>query len=118
MSKILTRDDILGADDLPTKDVQIPEWGGGTVRVRTMAAAERDEFEAAYARARQAGAPINLRARYAAACIVDEQGQPIFTEADVEKLGRKSADALDRVFGAISDLNKLGAGDVEEAAKN
>lgn len=117
MTKLLSRSEILKSSDLPTKDVPVPEWGG-TVRVRSMTAADRDAFEEAYRQAKQSEEPVNLRARYAAACIVDEKGKPIFVEADIEALGAKSALALDRVFEAISSLNKLSDSDVEEAAKN
>ena len=43
--KALTRDEILGADDLKTESVKVPEWGG-TVLVRELTGAERDEWEA------------------------------------------------------------------------
>ncbi len=43
---LLTKDDILGADDLATEDVEVPEWGG-CVRVRALTGTERDAFEAA-----------------------------------------------------------------------
>lgn len=117
MTKLLSRSEILKADDLPTKDVEVPEWGG-TVRVRSMTAAARDALEEAYRQARRDGEPVSLRALYAQACIVDENGNPVFVEADIEALGKKSADALDRVYEAIVSLNKLAPEHVEEAAKN
>lgn len=119
MTKLLSRADILRANDLPTREVEVPEWGG-TVRVRTMTAKDRDAFDSAILEAHQDGrsAPENVRARYAAACIIDDKGKPIFTEEDIAALGAKSGAALSRVYEAISDLNKLSPADVEATAKN
>lgn len=119
MTKLLSRSEILKADDLPTKDVEVPEWGG-TVRVRSMTAKDRDAFEATILEAQRAGlaAPENVRARHAAACIVDEKGRQIFNEEDILALGQKSGAALARVYDAISSLNQLAPEHVEEAAKN
>lgn len=116
---LLTRAQILKADDLPSRDVPVPEWGG-TVRVRSLTAKDRDEFETAVLAARQEGnlSPGNIRARYAAAAIVDEKGKQLFSEDDIEALGAKSAAALDRVYAAVNDLNALSPKDVEELRGN
>ena len=60
----------------------------------------------------------NLRARFVSVCIVDDDGGMIFTADDVVDLGRKSADALDRVFQVASRLNGTGINGLESAAKN
>ena len=117
MSKILSRDDILKIDDLPIKKVEVPQWGG-SVYVRGLTAEARDALDAAYADAKKSGVPVNIRARYAAACIGDKNGRPIFTEDDIERLATKSADALDKIYDAIVEQSKLSPAHVEEAAKN
>lgn len=116
---LLSRDAILAADDLPTKDVPVPQWGG-TVRVRSLTGAERDQFEGDIVAARRDGrvSPGNIRARYAAMAIVGEDGNNLFTPADVEALGRKSAAALDKVYQEILSFNALTEADVEELAGN
>ena len=43
---ILTRDQILQANDLVTETVEVPEWGG-SVFVKSLTGVERDQFEAA-----------------------------------------------------------------------
>lgn len=115
----LTRDQILAANDLPSKEVDVPEWGG-KVRVRSITAKDRDEFEQALIAARQAKrfAPENVRARYVAACIVDKDGKPMFTGKDVEALGQKSYAALERVYQAATSLNADSADAIEELEKN
>jgi hypothetical protein len=114
---LLTKAAILAANDLPTRDVAVPEWGG-SVRIRSMTAEERDAFEAAQIAAKTDGFVVvpNLRARYVSSCIVGEDGQPLFSEGEIGALGRKSAAALDRVFSAIAELNKLDPNAIEEAA--
>jgi ABC-type branched-subunit amino acid transport system ATPase component len=116
--KRLSKNDILSADDLKHEDVEVPEWGG-TVTVRTFTGDERDKFEASLigpdgkAKATLAG----VRAKLVSLTVIDEKGELLFSEADVGKLGRKSAKALDRVFSAAQKLNGLSKADVD-ALKN
>lgn len=115
----LSRDDILGADDLPSEEVEVPEWGG-TVWVRSMTGLERDVFEASLTQG--AGDKKvnlkNIRARLVSLTAVDEEGTRLFSDADIAELGAKSAAALDRVFSVAQSLNGLGNEDVEELAEN
>ena len=117
--KYLTRDLILAALDLPTADVECPEWGG-VVKVRAMTGAERDAFEAAMVvvdekKEDRRVKMLNLRARLCAQVIVGEDGvSAIFSEKDVEELGKKSAKALNRVFNTARYLSGFSEKDVEE----
>lgn len=122
--KNLTREDILSADDLVTVPVEVPEWGG-VVYVRTMTGAERDEFEAGLVEIKSQGKEVkstintqNVRARLIAVTIVDDSGERIFSAEDVEKLGQKSAAAVDRVFTVAQELNGLTEDDVKELEGN
>lgn len=117
MGALLTRAAILAASDLPTRDVAVPEWGG-TVRVRTMMARDRDAFEMRLRDAAKDGSSPNFRAFFAAMCIVGDDGEPVFTPDDVEALAAKSGEALGRVYDAIIGLNLLASSHVEAAAKN
>ncbi len=117
---MLSREQILAAVDLPREEVYIAEWAG-SVWVRTLSAAERDALEAASVQARGKDRSVNLanlRARLAVLCLVDEQGQRLFTDTDAVALGQKSAKALARVYDVAARLNGLSAEDVEELAKN
>jgi hypothetical protein len=109
---LLGRAAILAAADLPTRDVQVPEWGGA-VRIQALTGAAREALGKA---AQQAGAG-NFQARLVAASVVDEAGQRLFTDADLDALGAKSAAALQRVFDAAQDLNAIGPSAVEPAGK-
>ena len=121
MSKLLTREAILQAKDLPYEDVAVPEWGG-KVRVRALTGAERDRFEASIVEQRGKAGPrlntANIRAKLVALCCVDEQGNRLFSDEDAELLGRKSAAALNRVFEVAQRLSGLTQADMEELEKN
>jgi hypothetical protein len=115
---LLTRDAILSASDLTFEDVDVPEWGG-TVRVRMLTGAERDLFESGTVVRRGKRVEMNLvnvRARLVALTAIDEGGQLLFTQADVEALAKKSAAGLNRVFEAARKLNGLTEEDTAEAA--
>lgn len=118
---LLTKDQILEADDLKTVEVEVPGWGG-SVRVRTMSGADRDAWEASMVAVQPDGTRRanmeNMRAKLVALTVVGEDGNPLFTLDDVARLTRKSAEALDRVFDASQKLNGLGAKAEAEAAKN
>lgn len=117
---ILTRDQILQANDIITETVPVPEWGG-EVLVRGLSGSERDGFEDATLEQKGKSRRVNLanvRARLCALSIVDENGKRMFSDEDVRALGRKSAAALDRVFSAAQRLSGLSDEDVEELAKN
>lgn len=120
--KKLTRDDILGVDDLQRVEVEVPEWGG-TVFVRELSALERDTFGADYAGAGD-GAGVNpeklkdFRAKIAAMCIVEETGDQLFSEKDIVGLGKKSSTAMDRVVNKVLEISGMNVTAVDDAKKN
>jgi len=117
---LLTREEILQAEDLPTEDVEVPEWGG-TVRVRTLAGYERDRFEESITEQQGKRARIiadNLRAKLVALSVIGADGQRLFDEGDVRALGEKSAKALDRVFAVAQRLSGISDRDVDELVGN
>ena len=78
----------------------------------------RDRFEAGITGKNGGMNMQNIRAKLAAATIVDEEGKLLFDENDIIKLGNKSCAALDRVFAAAQRLNLITNSDVEDLAKN
>lgn len=116
---LLTKEQILNADDLKSEVIDVPEWAvDGQVRVCTMSGFSRDRFEAGITGKNGGMNMSNIRAKLAAATIVDESGKLLFDEDDVVKLGHKSCAALDRVFAAAQRLNMISNADVEVLAKN
>lgn len=116
---LLSKSAILAATDLKHEDVHVPAWGG-TVRIRTMTGAERDEFRASIAASEGgAGVPIGkFSAALLVAACVDESGARLFTAGDMAALQAKAAASLDAPAAVAMRLNGLGAGAVEAAEKN
>ena len=117
---LLSKTAILAAQDLQTEDVEVPEWGGA-VRVRSFTGRERDAFEASMVRGEGRDRKVdltNMRARLVGLTVIDETGQRLFTDDEVDLLGAKSGAALDRVFAVAQKLNGLSGADVEELSKN
>ena len=116
----LSKDDIFKAEDLPTRDVDVPEWGG-VVRVQGLSGAARDEYDASMLRPQPDGSVLRVagsRAKLVSLAVVKDDGDPMFNEFDVGRLGNKSAAALDRVVAAVVELSALTDEAVEDAAGN
>ena len=91
------------------------------MRVRSFTGRERDAFEASMVRGDGRDRKVdltNMRARLVGLTVIDETGQRLFTDDEVDLLGAKSGAALDRVFAVAQKLNGLSGADVEELSKN
>jgi len=114
----LTRDLILQADDLKREVVPVPEWGAdGEVLVRALTAADRVELSRSALNAAgemQTAQTLDLMLTIPARCVIDEAGQRLFTDADLQALGQKSAVPLQRIMETALRLSAL---DIAEAKK-
>jgi hypothetical protein len=119
----VSREQILNADDLKTETVAVPEWGGD-VLVRGLTAKERDDYEASLMSQQSGKSPTlkydNIRAKLVQKSIVDpvDMKTPVFTVADIEALGKKSGQAIDRIFGVAQRLSGITQADTDELEKN
>jgi len=113
---MLTKEQILGAKDLQTRKVEVPEWGGA-VYVRPLSSRDRDKYEAEISAGGQASFE-NIRARLGVCCICDESGTLLFTAEDAAELGKKAAGPMQKVFNVIMEVNGFTESDVDELAKN
>ncbi len=117
---ILNREQILAANDVKTKVVEVPEWGGSVI-VRGLTSLERDK---ALARIMNDNNQIDLnrlgelRVMIAAMAIIDEQGNALFTEKDVTALGQKSWSAIERISDAVLEISGLTQNALEQLEKN
>lgn len=117
---LLTKEDILNANDLPTETVLVPEWGG-EVKIRCFTGEERDELENALLKEKQGDGVniVNHRARVVALAICQpDSSENMFSFDDVKALAKKSSIALSRVYKAAIKLSKMRKEDIEEEAKN
>ena len=110
---LLNREQILQAK-LPTERVNIPEWGGDVI-IRTLTGSEFEEWENTETDSKN---KQSLAAKLCVMCIIDEQGQQIFNEKDIDKLSAQSGKALLRIFEAAVKLNGIDVDAVENAKKN
>ena len=124
MALITNKADIWDIDDLGTEEIRVPEWDKNgnevSVLIRTLSAAQRDKFESSILAQGDSKKPNlkNFRARYVAQVVVDENGNRLFTDADAEKLGTKSAKAVDRIYSAAQKLNAMSNDDVKELVED
>lgn len=117
---LLSKEQILGSDDLAFEDVEIPEWGGA-VRVKTMTGTERDDFEASVFGTDEKDTKAkfqNFRAKLLVRTLVNENGNRLFEDSEVEVLGKKSGKILDPLYTVALRVNGIGKKDVEEMTKN
>ena len=127
---VMTREQILGTPKAGYAEVDlsdIPGWG--VVRIKDLTGGERDRIEASCVverlvvhkgkrKIKKDTTLEDLRAKFVAACVVDEAGAPIFTEADVKALSGLNARALDRIFTAIQERYGLRAEDMDVFVEN
>jgi hypothetical protein len=101
-SKVLTAEDILGAQDDEYQRVAVPEWGGD-VMLKIMSAADAIEFHRLSMQPQLRDEAIG---RIVAMCACDEQGNKIFTTPEqIERLRTKRVDVFKRLQEAAMDLN-------------
>jgi hypothetical protein len=120
MSKLLSRKEILEAVDRVTEEVEVPEWGGHVI-VTSLNGKERDAFEASVLIQKGKDTRVNMknaRAKLVSMATVDEKGERIFSQADIEALGLKNAGALDRVYSVAARLSGLTDDDLKELTED
>ena len=122
--RLLSRDEVLGAQDSAFEDIETPEWAGpGTgVRVFGLSGSERDKSQAGFftfGPNDKGGMRVttvnnqNTMARLVALAVRDAEGKRLFTDVDVLALGDKSAVALERVSDVAMRLSGLTTASME-----
>jgi len=103
--KLLTAQDIFDCDDIGFVDVDVPQWGG-TVRVRALTAKEAMTF---LGEGKQESMVILV-----ARCVINEDGDRLFTDAQISKLKEKAFSAFIKIQKEAMRLNGLSS----DEAKN
>lgn len=119
---LLNKDAIAGVVDTTFEVVEVPEWGG-SVRVKSLTATERDAFEASLVAGEGKNRKANLaniRAKLVASCLVDEVGNRLFLDASAgaSVLGAKNGAAMDRIFTVCQRLSGMSPADIAELEGN
>jgi len=118
--KILTKADILGAEDFATETHEVKEWGG-SVMLRTLSGKERDEFEARISKASKDGKSIDIRGLKAlllSLALIDGDGNLLFESAEADQLNLKSSKPINDLFEIAQRMNGIGQDAVDELVKN
>lgn len=118
--RFMSKEQILASADFNYEEI---EAFGGIVRIREMSAEEREGFEKEFSKAGAGTGSVdlskvgkNMRARLVVSCVVDAAGQNIFADQDVEKLAKKSASDVDKIFSACMKLSGITGDEVVAAA--
>ncbi|MBF0438305.1 MAG: hypothetical protein HQL93_04200 [Magnetococcales bacterium] len=112
----LNREQILDAVDLKTVAVDIPEWGG-SVNIRTFTGAVRDEFMTTM-KEKQNGPVVDASALLVSLSVVGDDGQRLFSKADLTTINGKSGLVIGRLANEIMKLNQMGPEGDKETEKN
>lgn len=109
MSKYLSRDEVLAAQDFKTEEVEVPEWGG-VVLVRELSALDFDsvgfpmvkedgEIDARGAR--------GMGVKIVSLSVIDEEGNRLFTSKDVRALGARAIAPIRRITAVVMSLSGM-----------
>lgn len=115
MGKYLTAEAILAAEDFKYADVECPEWGG-SVRVRSLSGGQRSLITQRV----KENNNEDLEELLTVMGTVDEDGNRIFTNKDIEALRKKSNMPISRIAKMIMEISGIGseAKKADEAKKN
>lgn len=121
----LNKEEIFGLVDIKTKEVEVPEWGG-SVFIKQLSRGQADEyFSRRFSKSalKQSGrkqseveSDVQLFGHDAwlvAQGVCDENGNRLFSNADVKKLEEKNANAIGRLVVEIVSFSGMGQ-DVEQ----
>ena len=104
---------ILAAGDFKLDKVNVPEWGGD-VFIKTITGLDRDRFEDGYSEQKMK----NFRSRFLVLTLCDEKGERLFTDVEVEELGKKSSLVINRLFEKAWSLNAFTNEAIDELGKD
>jgi hypothetical protein len=119
---LLSKEQITSADDRKWEDVDVPEWGG-TVRLLALSGTDREAWELSTMVMGPNGSVqrrnlVDARAKLLAKCLIDEDGQRLFTDKEVKDLSAKSGAVIDRLFDIARRMSGLGKDAVEAKQGN
>ena len=114
---MLKREEILSKVSLKKETVLVEAWGGEVI-VSEMSGAMRDSWEQSLTQRDGSGKTVSPRAKLVPLTVVDDQGQRLFKDEDLESLGKLSSEALEMICAAALRVNGLGSAEIEKSKKN
>lgn len=108
---ILTAEQILGAQDLEEREVEVPEWGGA-VRVRAFSKAQQQQMRKDSTVAGEVDAYLLEMMMFIHGVV-----EPQFTPDQYGALAAHNAGVIDRILKILLEISGLDAQAVEEAKR-
>lgn len=118
-NKFLTKSEILSRKPI-LKEVEVPQWGG-SVHIRPMTVAEQTqlaELGTKYDKGKTIDRIMNITLKVIKWTVVDDEGNQMFTDDDLEQLMQSDASAIMTLQDAIIGYSGLTSESREELAKN
>jgi len=119
---LLTAEQILAADDIETRTVPVPEWGGA-VLMRTMSGKVRDSYNeivqsrlVGKGKNRKVGSYKGLTVSLLHKCLVKQDGSPLFKREQLIAFQEKSSEVIGRLQKIAIEMNGLSDEEVEDLA--
>jgi hypothetical protein len=113
---ILTREQILEAQDIEVREIDVPEWGG-IVKIRALTLREREEYDSWLFSTNKLDSTTS-RARLLSMAIVGDDGNPIFTEGDIKALAKKNSKICVRLSYIVQKLSGMTPGAIQEMTED
>jgi len=115
---LLSKDAILSVDDRESVTVDVEEWGGSVV-LRVPSAGQFDGWSSRHTNAEGRFAVTGTtRTELVAMCLVDADGNNMFSSKELEKLGNKSLAVIADLFIRCKELCGITEDDIEDTEKN
>lgn len=120
---VVSKNDLIGAVEREYRFVDVSKWlAGKKVRVRSLTAGERDEWEASYVKERKDGTKkvtTNMvRAGLVGISLVGDDDRLLFDATEIIVLQSKHAGLIDAIFTVCAEMNGVTEQDVEEIKGN
>lgn len=117
--RFLSKAEILEAPDLPTEELEVPEWKTW-VRVRGLDGRGRTRVQQLFDKMKDAPAEriSAITHLLVALSVVDDAGDRVFPDQEIPSLAKKSPIVLERIAVVASRLSGMSPEAVEEARKN
>ena len=125
----LSREEILARATFRIEEVAVPQWDT-TVRVRELSAMDKDKLQMSMVDMSKVGengtsdgavsqsSLLGIRAKLVCYCVVDENGERIFTDADLPAIGDMPAEQLEPIFDVAMRLSGMSKKEQTEIAES
>ena len=118
---MLNKEQILAVKDIEEKKIKVPEWKG-EILIKSLSSAERSEYYSFIQKRNKPGVGISeisgIYEKLIVLGVVDANGDRMFSDDDIKKLGEKSPAVLTRIANEILAISGMGPDDVDKAEEN